>query len=207
MQESARANRRRARSPLWQRVLTGHGIDIGCGDDPVNREQLFPGITDLETFDIEQGDASYMTKYKPQEVYDFVFSSHCLEHLPSPAGALMEWWALVKIGGFLSFTVPDEDLYEQGLFPSRWNADHKHTFTLFKSYDQRDKSWCPHSVNVIDLIRTLPGVKPWLLALSDIGYDYSLKDFDQTFVALPGGAECNIEVILQKTRSFTIKRE
>lgn len=206
MQESARANRRRASSHLWQRVLSGRGIDIGCGDDPVNKEGKFPDILLLETFDIKDGDASYMTRYKEQEVYDFVYSSHCLEHLPSPLQAIREWWALVKVGGYLAFQVPDEDLYEQGVFPSRWNPDHKKTFTLFKSFDQRDKSWSVHSINVIDMVRGLPGAKPWLLQLCDHNYDHKLINVDQTFIPLPGGAEVNIEVVLQKTRSFTIPR-
>jgi len=206
MQESARANRRRASSHLWQRVLSGRGIDIGCGDDPVNREGKFPGITSLDTFDITDGDASYVTRYKQQESYDFVYSSHCLEHLVSPFGAIREWWALVKVGGYLAFQVPDEDLYEQGVFPSRWNGDHKHTFTMYKGSNPQDKSWSPLSVNVLDLVRTLPGVKVWLLQLCDHNYDYSKKDTDQTFEALPGGAEVNIEVILQKMRSFTFPK-
>ena len=66
-------------------------------------------------------------------------------------------------------TIPDEDLYEQGVFPSRFNDDHKATFTIAKS-----KSWSPKSINVFDLANSLPGGQIISLQLQDIGYDRRL---------------------------------
>jgi hypothetical protein len=63
-----------------------------------------------------------------------------------PRKALLECWQLVRVGGHLFFIVPDEALYEQGVFPSRFNADHKATFTISKA-----QSWSPISINVLDL--------------------------------------------------------
>jgi hypothetical protein len=54
---------------------------------------------------------------------------------------------VVKPGGYLVVTVPDEDLYEQGLWPSTFNPDHKHTFTIYKT-----SSWSPVSINVLALL-------------------------------------------------------
>ena len=50
--------------------------------------------------------------------FDFVFSSHCLEHMQDPVKcpSLRDWWQLVRPGGVLIVIVPDEDLYEQGIF-------------------------------------------------------------------------------------------
>jgi SAM-dependent methyltransferase len=62
--------------------------------------------------------------------FDFVASSHCLEHLHDPSDALLAWSQVVKPGGFLIVTVPDFDLYEGGRWPSRYNGDHKWKFTL-----------------------------------------------------------------------------
>src|SRR4051794_15690432 len=93
---------------LWtdaeRQLLTGKGIDIGCGRDPV-----FPGV---RGFDVADGDANCITKFV-SDTFDFVYSSHCLEHMHEPAAALAEWWKLVKPGGVLVVIVPDEDLYEQ----------------------------------------------------------------------------------------------
>ncbi len=142
--------------PLERSVLTGHGIDIGSGPDP---------ITNARPFDKEDGDANEITKYV-HEQFDFVYSSHCLEHMHDPRRALAEWWKLVRPGGHLFFIVPDEDLYEQGVFPSRFNPDHKATFTISKS-----RSWSPVSHNVLDLARELPESKLMTIVLQDHGYD------------------------------------
>jgi SAM-dependent methyltransferase len=142
---------------LERSVLRGRGIDIGCGNDPVT--------PDVRKFDIEDGDANEITKFVSVK-FDFVFSSHCLEHMHNPKQAINEWWQLVKPNGHLFFIVPDEDLYEQGVFPSRFNRDHKATFTISKS-----KSWSPVSVNVLELALGLPGGELVNIALQDQGYD------------------------------------
>jgi SAM-dependent methyltransferase len=152
---------RRLWGPLERAALEGEGIDIGCGPDPV-----FP---DAMRFDVEQGDAGRITEYVHRQ-FDYVYSSHCLEHMHDPASALLEWWKLVKPGGHLMFIVPDEDLYEQGVFPSRFNADHKATFTISKL-----RSWSPVSYNVLDLARSLPDAELVSLALQDNAYDRGLQ--------------------------------
>lgn len=148
---------------LEQAVLSGKGIDIGCGPDPVT--------PDARRFDLEDGDANRVTDYI-QDQFDFVFSSHCLEHMHDPKIALQGWWKLVKPGGFLFFIVPDEDLYEQGVFPSRFNADHKATFTICKV-----KSWSRVSCNVFELANNLPNSKIIKIALQDHGYDRNKYTF------------------------------
>jgi len=145
----------------WENsLLAGSGIDIGCGPDPVT--------PDVRPFDLEHGDANRITEFVTER-FDFVFSSHCLEHMHDPFTALKEWWQLVKPGGHLIFMVPDEDLYEQGVFPSRFNSDHKATFTISKQ-----SSWSPASVNVMDLANSLEFGKVLRVELNDNGYDRRL---------------------------------
>lgn len=143
-----------------RKATEGRGIDIGCGPDPVT--------ADARRFDKEDGDANCISKFV-RDQFDFVYSSHCLEHMHDPKSTILEWWKLVKQGGYLFVLVPDEDLYEQGVFPSRFNPDHKATFTISKT-----KSWSPKSINVLDLARSLPNSQLVSLELQDRGYDYSL---------------------------------
>lgn len=145
---------------LERSVLQGQGIDIGCGPDPV--------LENVRRFDLEHGDANHITQYVKED-FDFVYASHCLEHMHEPRKALLEWWKLVRVGGHIIFIIPDEDLYEQGIFPSRFNPDHKATFTLSKQ-----KSWSPVSINVLDLASSLPNGRVVKLVLQDNGYDRSL---------------------------------
>jgi len=149
--------------PLEWSILKGKGIDIGCGVDPVTPE--------VKKFDQNDGDANIITQYV-HDTFDFVYASHCLEHMHKPREAVLEWWKLVKPGGHLFFLVPDEDLYEQGVFPSRFNPDHKATFTISKT-----QSWSPVSINVLDLAQSLPNGQLVSLALQDKGYDRSALVF------------------------------
>ena len=151
---------KRLMSELEVSVLRGRGIDIGCGPDPIR--------PDAVPFDLAQGDAADIQSYV-QDEFDYVYSSHCLEHMPDPRKVVLDWWKLVCPGGHLFLVVPDEDLYEQGVFPSRFNSDHKATFTLSKA-----KSWSPVSVNMLELAQSLPGGKLKFLALQDHGYDWGL---------------------------------
>ncbi len=58
----------------------------------------------------------------------------------------------MKSGGHLICIVPDEDLYEQGCFPSMFNHDHKHTFAI-----EKDNSWSDRSINIKELAKSLGG--------------------------------------------------
>lgn len=167
---------------LEKRVFQGQGIDIGCGNDPI--------FEDVRRFDIGDGDANKITKYV-KEKFDYVFSSHCLEHMENPKKALKEWWDLLKYNGYMYIIVPDEDLYEQGNWPSS-NVDHRTTFTISKK-----NSWSPVSYNILDLIKKLPHAKILKIEQQDMGYDYSLvgKNIDQTLQE----AVAQICFVLQKT--------
>ncbi len=142
-------------------ILVGKGIDIGCGPDPVS--------SNARKFDIEDGDANDILRFV-NDTFDFVYSSHCLEHMHNPKNTVQEWWQLVKPGGHLFLIVPDEDLYEQGVFPSRFNADHKTTFTISKA-----QSWSPVSINILELVQSLPQSQLVSVALQDHGYDRSIQ--------------------------------
>jgi SAM-dependent methyltransferase len=149
--------------PIEQQATRGKGIDIGCGPDPVTEHAV--------RFDREHGDANCVTQFI-HEQFDFVYSSHCLEHMHDATSTILDWWKMVKPDGFLFVSVPDEDLYEQGVFPSRFNPDHKATFTLSKA-----KSWSSKSINVLDLAKSLPNGEIVSVELQDRGYDRSLLTF------------------------------
>ena len=142
--------------------LCGRVIDIGAGKDLVRPH--------AEAFDVGDGDANRITRHRPREAYDAVHSSHCLEHMHDPAAALAEWWALVRPGGYLVLVVPDEDLYEQGSWPSVFNRDHKHTFRLDKA-----DSWSPVSHDIRKLVGALPGCEIVSADVQDAHYDHSLR--------------------------------
>lgn len=151
------------RGPRFERqFLRGRIIDIGCGPDLI--------VPHAEPFDLQHGDAQHIASLRPRESYDAVCSSHCLEHMRDVPESLAQWWALVRPGGHLVLVVPDEDLYEQGGWPSLFNPDHKATFRLHKA-----QSWSPVSFDVQALVASLDGAQIVSCELQDQGYDYSLR--------------------------------
>lgn len=160
MDEAAKTNR--ARGPGFAvRYFSGRVLDIGCGDDPV--------VPHAVRFDRPQGDANNILDYLPPESFDCVHSSHALEHMRDVPKAFHDWWALVKPGGFMIAVVPDEDLYEQGNWPSLFNSDHKATFRLDKA-----ESWSPVSYDLRKLAEGLPNCSIVDVRIQDDGYDRSL---------------------------------
>jgi SAM-dependent methyltransferase len=119
-------------------------LDIGCGPDLV--------VPHARPFDQEDGDANEILDYLKPESFSCVHSSHCLEHMRNPQKSIADWWTLVKPGGYLITVVPDEELYEQGYWPSLFNEDHKSMFRL-DGVSEHPKV----SFNIRDLVGSLPG--------------------------------------------------
>lgn len=191
-QEATKANNRRSKhSEYAEKYLVGNGIDIGAGDDCVGRyTDLYTKILSCRNWDIPDGDAQYLESV-PDNTYDFVHSSHCLEHMVDPLIAMRNWIRVLKPGGHAVIIIPDEDLYEQGVFPSTFNGDHKWTFTIHKN----GKSWSKqYSHNVLELICLLHDCKPISVRLNEEYFDFEAPRYDQT----GGPAECSIEFIVRK---------
>jgi hypothetical protein len=105
--------------------------------------------------------------------------------------ALQNWVRICKPGGHILIIVPDEDLYEQGVWPSPWNFDHRWTFTIGKAH-----SWSPRSINVIELLKCVWDETDILkIELLDNCYIYGAQQFDQTQTML---GESAIEIILRR---------
>lgn len=194
MNEQSKAILRRLHDHRFiSRYFVGDGIDIGCGRDIIgNYAQLFPFMGKVAAWDLcyGHGDAQKMEGV-PDNAFDWVTSAHCLEHLHDPYEALVNWVRICKPGGHLILTFPDEDLYEQGVFPSEFNPDHKKSFAICK-----DSTWSPVSIDVTDLLRSVASKAQVIkVELLDHANFYDVKRFDQTLTPV---SESAIEVILRK---------
>ena len=193
MKELSKSIVRRMSEPNFaRRWFVGAGLDIGGKPDPLSLYvEFFPLMTVCRVWDWDDGDAQDLAGV-PQDSLDFVHSSHCLEHLRDPAIGLAAWFKALKPGGFLVVTVPDEDLYEQGVFPpSGFNRDHKWSFTVNKA-----RSWSAQSINVLDLLSDLgPAADIEKIALLNSTYRYALPRFDQTLTPI---GESGIEFVVRK---------
>jgi ubiquinone/menaquinone biosynthesis C-methylase UbiE len=192
MNEASKAIARRLHDVRFaSRYFVGSGIDIGAGNDSIAQyAEFFPGMLSLRNWDMPDGDAQLL-KGIADESFHFVHSSHCLEHMRDPEEALRNWFRVLKPNGHLVCTVPDEDLYEQGRFPSTFNDDHKWTFSIWKA-----QSWSTRAVNLFDLLQALGASAQTLkVELLDATYRYQLPRFDQTLTQV---GESAIEFIVRK---------
>lgn len=188
MDEQSKAKVRRAND--WRfanRWFVGRGIDVGCGPDPLKKED-WPKVTEVVPYDTMYGnvDGQFLPEIKDGE-FDFVHSSHCLEHLINPRAALVNWLRVIKPGGFIICTIPEEFLYELGKWPSRFNEDHKSSFTL------RGMPIMPGSINVLNLLWKLPVDVEHITLLTE-NWNPAKIGLDQTM----SGAECAIEFVARK---------
>ena len=218
MHEASKAALRRIHDPNFAaRYFVGDALDIGAGPDGLSKQQyLWPRLTTVVDWDLPDGDAQLLafgeavrwstdlrgvllTQTRGTEDaalygFDVVHSSHCLEHMVDARAALVRWFEVVRPGGYLVTLVPDEDLYEQGVWPSTFNSDHKWTFTPWKP-----KSWSPVSINVLDLVALL-GASAELVQLQRLERTWNphglgLLRWDRTSTPL---GESAIEFVIRK---------
>ena len=107
--------------PFAKEVLKGKGLDIGCG----KKEWAFPNAQAIDISFDDEYDAMNLPKPK----VDYIFSSHCLEHLPDWVRVLDYWSSKLKYGGILFLYLPH---YSQEYWRP-WN-NKKHVNILTPSF-------------------------------------------------------------------------
>lgn len=134
--------------PFAQEVCKGVGVDVGC-----NREEwCFPGAIPVDPV-LNPFDAynfpDFSTKCQDFEL-DYVFSSHCLEHLPNYAQALDYWHSRLKVGGVLFLYLPD---FSQTYWRPESNRKHLHVFTptILRAFLEYGGKWKNVFVSGTDL--------------------------------------------------------
>jgi len=191
MNETSKAMRRRmVEDELgifnWGEIINGDGIDVGCGPDKVWDDNCI-------AFDQEQGDANKISEYFTRK-FDYLHASQCLEHMHDPYAAIVEWLKIVKKGGHAIISIPDWTLYEGRVWPSRYNPDHKSTWSFtFESSPSK------HHINIYKFLTKLSHIcYAKRVMLIDNNYDYSVSpNTDQTFEE-SNGVEAFIEMVLCK---------
>lgn len=197
-EQSKAAKRRFDDGNFHNRYFIGNGIDIGCGDDNLGRlRHVFRNIQSVRPWDLPDGDAQYLESV-PDNQYDFVTSSHCLEHMVKPRIALKNWIRVCKSNGYLVITIPDEEMYEQGIWPSIYNTDHKWSFTL---NDNRGlpalyRPIMTNTINVLDLCQEVNTIA--VVEKIEMIRDFYCEGYPAQDQTLHPCIESCIEIILRK---------
>tara|TARA_R110000787_G_scaffold39265_2_gene98582 strand:- start:6136 stop:6693 length:558 start_codon:yes stop_codon:yes gene_type:complete len=109
--------------PFAKHICKGYGLDIGAG----RRDWALPNsvVVDPEITDWDE-ENNYDAYNLPPGPIDFIFSSHCLEHLEDWVYALQIWTAALEIGGDIFLYLPD---YSQTYWRPWHNRHHLNIFT------------------------------------------------------------------------------
>lgn len=176
--ETEKSHKRRVSIGFYENYLVGKGIDVGYRGDTPDAEPITEGTIGV---DLDYpGYDGYTFPFKDEE-FDFVYSSHCLEHLDKPGHFYLENMRVVKKGGFIIIAVPHKWLYEKKEAPpSRFNADHKRFYTPGSLLQEIEKYLPPTKYRVRHLMDC------------DEGHDYSQDPTEHS------KGEYQIELVLQK---------
>lgn len=127
--------------PFAKHVCNGDGYDIGC----MKEEWSFPGSTPIDL----SFDNGYHATNLPKKNVDYIFSSHCLEHIDNWVDTMDYWYDTLKSGGTLFLYLPD---YSQTYWRPWNNKKHKNIFSpdIIKDY-LIDKEYKNIFVSGVDL--------------------------------------------------------
>lgn len=119
--------------PFAQEWCHGLGLDIGYGRD----EWKFKDKNGLSSFGVDLKDGFDAMSLPDFDLafydLDYIFSSHCLEHLPDWVGALDHWGKRIREGGIIFLYLPD---YSQSYWRPWHNRKHIHCLSpqILKDY-------------------------------------------------------------------------
>jgi predicted SAM-dependent methyltransferase len=110
--------------PYAKHVCKGIGVDIGC----MKSEWSFPNSIPVD-LSFNNG---FHALNLPQNELDYIFSSHCLEHILDWVTVMDYWYENLKVGGTLFLYLPD---YSQEYWKPWNNRKHFNIFTPEIVYD------------------------------------------------------------------------
>lgn len=139
-------------APVAKQFCVGKGLDVGAGAWPLE------GAVPIELRD--GGDAMNLPRNPDTAcgTWDYVFSSHCLEHLENPIKALLHWKSMIKPIGCLYLYLPHPDM--EYWLPQN-NPKHLH-------------SWSPDEI--VKILEDL-GFKNILHSERDMAWGFSVVGF------------------------------
>ena len=85
-------------------IPQGQGLDVGPAFFADDKERGYPGAVPVDTSIPGSGSAEQLIQADNSQ--DYVFSSHCWEHVADPERAAREAWRVLKPGGVLFLYLP-----------------------------------------------------------------------------------------------------
>jgi SAM-dependent methyltransferase len=148
------------KAEFFLHYMSGNGLDIGFAGYTPDIVPILPAALGV---DVNYPGYDGRTLPFADNSQDYVYSSHCLEHIDNYLNAIRDWYRVVKVGGHIVTVVPHKFLYEKKEeLPSQWNQDHKRFYTPASLLQEVEQALKPNSYRVR------------FLEDGDVGYNYSI---------------------------------
>lgn len=176
--ESQRTYEEKLNNGFFTKYMHGKGLDIGFSG---YSKGVLPILPDAIGVDVDYPSYDGKTLPFPDNSQDYVYSSHCLEHIFDYVNAFREWHRVIKTDGYIVVVVPHQFLYEKKEnLPSHWNHDHKRFYTPMSLLVEVETSLKPNTYRVR------------LLEDGDKGFTYDIPPGTHS------GGQYEITLVLQK---------
>lgn len=145
--ESSKSYHRKVITGFFVSFMHGKGLDIGFAGYIEGAEP----IMSHNCIGVDINYPGYDGRILPflDNSQDYVYSSHCLEHISDYKQAIQEWYRVVRFGGHIVTVVPHKYLYEKKhALPSKWNEDHKRFYTPASLLQEFEQALNPNSYRV-----------------------------------------------------------
>lgn len=144
--ESSRTYQEKLNNGFFDKYMKGNGLDIGYSGYVPGTEPILPTAIGVDT---NYPGYNGITLPFANESQDYVYNSHCLEHISDYKSVIRDWYRVTKVGGYIIMVVPHQFLYEKKQnLPSKWNGDHKRFYTPASILKEVEESLEPNSYRV-----------------------------------------------------------
>lgn len=93
--------------PEVMKYITGRVADVGAGHDKITPDAIAFDGRALDGVDVVQEGCMLDNRW-----FDTIFSSHFLEHVPSPFEYIMDWYDHLETGGHVVIYLPQKGAYD-----------------------------------------------------------------------------------------------
>ena len=135
-QESQKTYQDKLESGFFYKYMSGKGAELGYAGYIPN---VIPILENCDGYDLNTPGYDGKNIPVPDGYYDYLYSSHFLEHVGDYISMIKEMFRVVKPFGYIITSVPHKWLYEKKeTLPSRFNEDHRRFYTpasLIKEFE------------------------------------------------------------------------
>lgn len=122
------------------------GLDIGFQGHKGPVEPILPSATGV---DLGYPGYDGLTLPFTDNSQDYIYSSHCLEHITQYIHVLRDWHRVIKVTGYIVIVVPHAHLYEKKASPpSDFNRGHRRFYTPASLLSEVEEALPPNSYRV-----------------------------------------------------------